>query len=74
MEKSIQKAFDSMSQTFPSVDFGKALKDKYTLGLSILVDCFDKVMNREMVIRGFTCCGQDAVPDESGVTIDTLRR
>ena len=55
---------------FARVDFKPQLRSDYAHGLQLLVYSFGKVMNREMVIRGFQCCGQDCKEKANGLTVD----
>lgn len=70
LQTAIRTAFANFHTTLPGVQFGAKLKDDYEYGLLALCTCYDYVMNREMVMDGFRCCGQDCVPDKNGVTID----
>lgn len=51
-------------------EFGSVLQADYLNGLLILCYCFDKTMTRSMIMRGFTCCGQDCQADIDETTID----
>lgn len=70
LEDNIIAAFKNFMNEFPSVEFLPRLRSDYNFGLLVLVHAFDKVMSREMVISGFSCCGQDCKPDENGLTVD----
>lgn len=64
LQLNIKKCFANFKEAYKTVQFGSTLQEDYLKGLLILCYCFDKTMTRSMVIRGFTCCGQDCMPTE----------
>ncbi len=70
LEINMITAFNALQSEFTEVTISAAFRKDMIDGLTLLMHAYSHTMTRDMVMRGFSVCGQHCPPNDHGHTVD----